>query len=241
MNYKIVLITLVGCLALVDISEAGQQSSNTTTPLIQSRRSKIRFFRRPAGVRKQVISANSTVRIHKLSEIGISPRNKRLNYKTPRVISTTTTTTTTRKPMISTNQTVQFLTNLGHYLSLIEKEMNQLSNMYPQMIHKYGKRLNKVIKFELRPAYNEMKGRLCDEFLNNDDQDDTPTPIYQNKPNRVRSHGYSHIDDEHENNLIVAMYKREQRRRSARYSKKRSYVMTNKKKRLVRDLCSKYD
>ena len=110
------------------------------------------------------------------------------------------------------NFTIDFLTNVNFFLNKLEKEMEKTGEVYE--LKKYSKKFLNLVRSQLKPAYEEMKANICN-FLDDNDEDMDDGNIY-NKRN-----------DKNEN-LIEAMYKRDQRRRMARFSQKR---------RIIRRIC----
>jgi hypothetical protein len=149
------------------------------------------------------------------------------NPTTTTTITTTTLSTTTvlsalrykaKNSEANKNETVMFLTRVIYYINKLEKELLTMDQNRDLKI--YGKKFYNLVREKLRASYDEMRMKFCnsldDDFNSQDGLDNfdftDDKPIYYNN-----NAGVSHKRE----NLIEKMYKREQKRRTARFSKKR--------------------
>jgi hypothetical protein len=151
-----------------------------------------------------------------------SKQHKRMNELSRFALVGRTTTASPQPNARRRDEVIDALTNINFLIGKLEKELGVIDRLYAK--GKYARKVLTAVNKHLKPAYESMRAQLCnmldfDEQEDDDeDKDDTDNDMEMNDDSHIYFKKPEMLSN---SNLIEAMYKKDLKRRTARFSKSR--------------------
>jgi hypothetical protein len=224
LEFVVLTSVLLGCICHAQAQMTNGTANSSKTAFARKHTNRVRYFK--PIFKKSIGNMSSHIKVLSLTTKPppllipqttklVIRHQKRMN-ELKRFQKTTTITAAAAVLAAQTStkrsDAISILTNVNFLISKLEREIMLLDQLFSR--EKYGHKLIGVIRGQVKPAYEKIRAQLCNsmDFDKDDDQDvqDDSSIYFKKKENSSAT-----------SNLIEDLYKKDLKRRTARFSKNR--------------------